>query len=74
MTTELYFFAGRNRLIGDFMVFGGSVLYAFSNVAEEYAVKTFSRLEFLAMLGIFGSLVNGVQLYVPDFVKLRNCD
>ncbi|XP_055331322.1 solute carrier family 35 member F1-like [Paramacrobiotus metropolitanus] len=51
-----------NRLIGDLMVFGGSVLYAFSNVSEEYIVKKYSRLEFLSMLGIFGSVVNGIQL------------
>jgi hypothetical protein len=33
-----------------------------SNVAEEYVVKNFDRTEFLAMLGLFGSLINGVQL------------
>ncbi|OQV15845.1 Solute carrier family 35 member F1 [Hypsibius exemplaris] len=64
----------RNALMGDFMVFGGAVLYGFSNVAEEFIVKSYSRLEFLSMLGLFGSLINGIQLVALERHELNNID
>lgn len=45
------------------MCMGGAFLYGLSNVAEEYVVKTIDCVEFLAMIGLFGSVINGVQLY-----------
>ncbi|GAU88601.1 hypothetical protein RvY_01271 [Ramazzottius varieornatus] len=63
---------GANRLMGDLMVLGGSVCYGFSNVAEEYVVKTYSRLEYLSLLGIFGSVVNGIQLVALEKNELGN--
>jgi solute carrier family 35 protein F1/2 len=48
--------------LGDVFCVSGAFLYGVSNVAEEYVVKNFDRTEFLAMLGLFGSLINGVQL------------
>jgi len=48
--------------LGDLMCMGGAFLYGLSNVAEEYAVKTIDCVEFLAMIGLFGSVINGVQL------------
>lgn len=41
-----------------------TVLYGIANVAEEFIVKQNDRSEYLAMIGIFGSIVSGVQLYV----------
>ena len=40
----------------------GAALYAISNVSEEYAVKCYSIVEFLGMIGLFGTILNGIQL------------
>lgn len=44
----------------------GAFLYGISNVAEEYVVKSYSIVEFLGMIGLFGSVVNGLQLWVKS--------
>jgi len=51
-----------NKVLGDVLVIAGATLYSMSNVAEEYVVKTYDKTEFLAMLGLFGSFINGIQL------------
>ncbi|KAM0857471.1 hypothetical protein ACQ4PT_048445 [Festuca glaucescens] len=50
-------------LLGDAIAIAGTFCFAFSNVGEEYCVKKKDRIEYLAMLGIFGILVTGIQLY-----------
>lgn len=60
-----YFFylsLGENKLIGDLLVLGGATLYGISNVCEEYIVRNLSRVEFLGMIGLFGSFFSGIQL------------
>lgn len=42
----------------------GATLYGLSNVAEEYVIKSYDGVEFLGMIGLFGSLINGIQLWV----------
>uniref|UniRef100_A0A670ICK9 Solute carrier family 35 member F1 n=1 Tax=Podarcis muralis TaxID=64176 RepID=A0A670ICK9_PODMU len=54
--------AGENKLIGDLLVLGGATLYGISNVCEEYIVRNLSRVEFLGMIGLFGSFFSGIQL------------
>uniref|UniRef100_A0A8C0JCV6 Solute carrier family 35 member F1 n=1 Tax=Chelonoidis abingdonii TaxID=106734 RepID=A0A8C0JCV6_CHEAB len=49
-------------LIGDLLVLGGATLYGISNVCEEYIVRNMSRVEFLGMIGLFGSFFSGIQL------------
>ncbi|KAL6601770.1 hypothetical protein ACP70R_006083 [Stipagrostis hirtigluma subsp. patula] len=49
---------GPNPLKGDLLVFGGATLYAISNVTEEYLVKKSSRVEVMAMLGVFGAIIS----------------
>jgi solute carrier family 35 protein F1/2 len=51
-----------SNVIGDLLCFAGATLYAISNVGQEALVKSYDRTEFLAMLGVFGSVINGVQL------------
>ncbi|XP_035390193.1 solute carrier family 35 member F2 [Electrophorus electricus] len=51
-----------NILLGDGLVILSAALYAISNVCQEYTVKNRSRVEFLGMLGLFGTLVSGIQL------------
>lgn len=58
----LHLFLGENKLIGDLLVLGGATLYGISNVCEEYIVRNMSRVEFLGMIGLFGSFFSGIQL------------
>lgn len=57
-----YLSLGENKLIGDLLVLGGATLYGISNVCEEYIVRNLSRVEFLGMIGLFGSFFSGIQL------------
>ena len=54
--------SGSERLKGDMLCLIGATLYGISNVAEEYVVKNYDGVEFLGMLGLFGSIINGIQL------------
>ena len=54
--------AGQDRLVGDMLCLGGATLYGISNVGQEFVVKNFNIVEFLGMMGLFGSIINGVQL------------
>lgn len=53
---------GDQKLFGDLLVLGGATLYGISNVCEEFIVKNLSRVEFLGMMGLFGSFFSGIQL------------
>lgn len=53
---------GDQKLFGDLLVLGGATLYGISNVCEEFIVKNLSRVEFLGMIGLFGSFFSGIQL------------
>lgn len=44
------------------MCIGGALLYGIITIVEEYVVKKIDCVEFLAMIGLFGSVINGVQL------------
>ncbi|MCI4386619.1 hypothetical protein PGIGA_G00064630 [Pangasianodon gigas] len=64
--------AGRDQgsssdvLLGDGLVLISAALYAVSNVCQEYTVKNLSRVEFLGMMGLFGTLISGVQMAVLE--------
>lgn len=64
--------AGRNQgstsdvVLGDGLVLLSAVLYAVSNVCQEHTVKNLSRVEFLGMMGFFGTIISGVQLAVLE--------
>ncbi|KAM4727448.1 solute carrier family 35 member F2 isoform 2-T2 [Anableps anableps] len=49
-------------VLGDGLVLLSSVLYAVSNLCQEHTVKNLSRVEFLGMMGLFGTLISGVQM------------
>ena len=53
---------GEQKLFGDLLVLGGATLCGISNVCEEFIVKNMSRVEFLGMMGLFGSFFSGIQL------------
>ncbi|XP_053209117.1 solute carrier family 35 member F2-like [Panonychus citri] len=56
----------KNRFLGDMLCILGATLYGISNVTQEYVVKSYSIVEFLGMIGLFGSLISGVQLAILE--------
>ncbi|XP_074467440.1 solute carrier family 35 member F2-like [Sebastes fasciatus] len=56
----------RDVVLGDGLVLLSAVLYAVSNVCQEYTVKNLSRVEFLGMMGLFGTVISGLQLVVLE--------
>ncbi|EYB97623.1 hypothetical protein Y032_0139g2128 [Ancylostoma ceylanicum] len=65
---------GNHRVVGDLLCLGGAMLYAVANVSEEFLVKQHSRMEYLGMVGLFGSLISGVQLAVLEHKNLAQLD
>uniref|UniRef100_A0A673B859 Info solute carrier family 35 member F2, like n=1 Tax=Sphaeramia orbicularis TaxID=375764 RepID=A0A673B859_9TELE len=55
-----------NILLGDGLVLLSATLYAVSNVCQEYTVKNLSRVEFLGMVGLFGSIISTVQMVILE--------
>ncbi|KAF3847143.1 hypothetical protein F7725_020171 [Dissostichus mawsoni] len=54
-----------NILLGDGLVLISASLYAVSNVCQEYTVKNLSRVEFLGMVGLFGTIISTIQICAP---------
>ncbi|KAK1889111.1 Solute carrier family 35 member F1 [Dissostichus eleginoides] len=61
---------GEQKLFGDLLVLGGATLYGISNVSEEFIVRNLSRVEFLGMMGLFGSFFSGIQLAIMEHKEL----
>ncbi|KAG7465664.1 hypothetical protein MATL_G00156000 [Megalops atlanticus] len=61
---------GDHKLLGDLLVLAGATLYGISNVCEEFIVKNLSRVEFLGMIGLFGSFFSGIQLAIMEHKEL----
>ncbi|XP_078733305.1 solute carrier family 35 member F2-like [Lampetra fluviatilis] len=55
-----------NRALGDMLVVAGAVLYGVCNVCEEQLVRSQGRVEFLGAVGLFGTLISGVQLAIAE--------
>ncbi|XP_059187702.1 solute carrier family 35 member F2-like [Centropristis striata] len=55
-----------NILLGDGLVLLSASLYAVSNVCQEYTVKNLSRVEFLGMVGMFGSIISTIQMVILE--------
>ena len=53
---------GKNQLVGDMLCLGGAVLFAIVSVLQELSVKNTDVVEFLGVLGLFGSIVSGIQM------------
>ncbi|XP_075871336.1 solute carrier family 35 member F2-like [Nelusetta ayraudi] len=51
-----------NILLGDCLVLVSATLYAVSNVCQEYTVKNLSQVEFLGMVGLFGTIISCMQM------------
>ncbi|XP_056298018.1 solute carrier family 35 member F2-like [Pseudoliparis swirei] len=61
-----------NILLGDGLVLLGASLYAVSNVCQEYTVKNLSRVEFLGMVGLFGTIISTVQMVILERNEVAN--
>lgn len=57
---------GVNMVKGDLFGLLGATCYGLSNVFEEYLVSRRPAYEVLAMLGLFGAVINGVQAAIFD--------
>uniref|UniRef100_A0A8C3RLI5 Solute carrier family 35 member F2 n=1 Tax=Chelydra serpentina TaxID=8475 RepID=A0A8C3RLI5_CHESE len=63
---------GSDVVVGDVLVLLGASLYAISNVSEEYIVKNLSRVEFLGMVGLFGTIISGLQLAIVEHADIAH--
>ncbi|XP_013871374.1 solute carrier family 35 member F2 isoform X2 [Austrofundulus limnaeus] len=61
-----------NILLGDGLVMLSATLYAVSNVSQEYTVKNLSRVEFLGMVGLFGTIISAVQMVILERSEVSN--
>ncbi len=57
-------------VIGDLLTLSSSLLLALSNLGQEYVVKNYSRVEFLFMMGGFGSLISLIQFLSLELKSL----
>ncbi|CAH0553881.1 unnamed protein product [Brassicogethes aeneus] len=57
---------GKNQLVGDMLCLGGSVLFAIVTVLQELSVKTTDIVEYLGLLGLFGSIISGLQMFLLE--------
>ncbi|KAM7398857.1 hypothetical protein PAMP_018166 [Pampus punctatissimus] len=55
-----------NILLGDGLVLLSAALYAVSNICQEYTVKNRSRVEFLGMVGLFGTIISTIQMVILE--------
>jgi len=65
---------GPNPLLGDLMCIVSTFLYGISNVSQEFLVKEHDRFEYLGFIGIFGSLVSGLQFAIFEHRNLAEVD
>lgn len=63
-----------NVALGDVLIIVGASLYGVSNVCEEFVVRTYDKVEFLAMLGLFGSFINGAQFAILERDEIASLD
>ncbi|KAF5183621.1 Solute carrier family 35 member f2 [Thalictrum thalictroides] len=62
---------GKNPILGDLLVIGGTFGYAISNVGEEFCVKKRDRVEFIAMLAVFGLIVSMCEIAIFERKNLE---
>uniref|UniRef100_A0A1B0GM46 EamA domain-containing protein n=1 Tax=Phlebotomus papatasi TaxID=29031 RepID=A0A1B0GM46_PHLPP len=55
-----------SQLIGDMLCLGGAVLFSVVVVLQELVVKTLDCVEYLGMLGLSGSIICGLQMYLLE--------
>ncbi|KAG2726120.1 hypothetical protein I3760_01G098300 [Carya illinoinensis] len=63
---------GSNPRKGDSLVIAGAILYAISNVSEEFLVKHADRVELMALLGLFGAIISAIQISILERNELKS--
>ncbi|XP_022912039.2 solute carrier family 35 member F2-like [Onthophagus taurus] len=63
---------GKNQLVGDMLCLGGAVLFAIVTVLQELSVKNTDVVEYLGLLGLFGSVVSGIQMLLLEKQTILN--
>jgi solute carrier family 35 protein F1/2 len=64
--------AGSQPWLGDVLCLAGATLYGISNVCQEAFVKQYSSIEYLAMIGLFGTLIGAIQMLATESALLGN--
>jgi len=65
-------FDATDALKGDLFALLGATFYGFSNVAEEFLVSKRPLYEVVGMLGLFGTIINGVQAGIFDRASFQS--
>jgi solute carrier family 35 protein F1/2 len=60
-----------NPVLGDILCLCGAILYAASNILQEFLVKFHNREEYLGKLGLFGIIIAVIQFMIVDFPSLE---
>ncbi|XP_065585030.1 solute carrier family 35 member F2-like isoform X2 [Artemia franciscana] len=61
-----------SRLTGDMVCMAGAFFYGVTNVAEEHFIKKYDQIEFLGMLGLFGTVISGFQLALTEHPQVSS--
>ena len=59
-------FSGNKPWLGDLLVVAATICYALCNVGQEAVVKHFDIVEFLSMMGFFGTIYASIQLCILE--------
>ena len=62
----------KEPVFGDLLCIFGSFFYAISNVGEEIMVSKHSRIEWISFIGIFGTLISALQLFLFEKDELES--
>ncbi|XP_046751521.1 solute carrier family 35 member F2-like [Diprion similis] len=63
---------GKNQLVGDMLCLGGAILFSVITVLQELAVKTVDIIEYLGMIGFFGTIISCMQVGVLERLQLES--
>ncbi|XP_024220303.1 solute carrier family 35 member F2 isoform X1 [Bombus vancouverensis nearcticus] len=63
---------GKNHLVGDMLCLGGAVFFSITTVLQELTVKTVDIIEYLGMIGFFGTILCGMQTATLESLKLES--
>ncbi|XP_033215410.1 solute carrier family 35 member F2-like isoform X2 [Belonocnema kinseyi] len=63
---------GKNQLVGDMLCLGGAILFSVITVLQELAVKTVDIIEYLGMIGFFGTILSCAQVGVLERLQIES--
>ncbi|XP_023290528.1 solute carrier family 35 member F2 [Orussus abietinus] len=62
---------GKNQLVGDMLCLGGAILFSIITVLQELAVKTVDIIEYLGMIGFFGTILSCLQITILERIQIE---